>query len=198
MTTKNLLTSILIVVVSAVWVTQSKPLQGRADEPQSLVQWDDAAAEELSHALHHMHELVNEGNFDEAATMVAGDDVLVTFELGTKDNATPVALRSKHELFAFMKQLFDGAKSDDGVTIILDKPKHRARATKTFGVVTEECTVRFRRANGEERVDKLFGTNLAVKYPDGWKFIQWHMSVAEPFKVYKDGKLVTTSASKGS
>lgn len=158
------------------------------------VVWDDQAAEDVAHTLHHMHELINEGKFDEAAKMIAGDDVLMTFELGLDDNSTPVVLRSKEELFRFMKQLFEGAQKNDGVTIVLDRPRHSARATENIGIVTEECTVRFRYANGEERVDKLFGTNVAVKYPDGWKFIQWHMSVAEPPKYTKAGSPVRKSS----
>jgi hypothetical protein len=152
----------------------------------SPVVWSEPAAKELVHALHHMHELVNEGKFDQAADMIVGDDVLMTFELSLEDNSTPIALRSKKELFHFMKQLLDSAQDNEEVTVFLDKPKHRARATQNLGIVTEECTVRFRYANGEERVDKLFGTNIAVKYPDGWKFIQWHMSVARPSKYFSN------------
>ena len=149
------------------------------------VKWDAKSAKEVAHALHHMHELVNEGKFMEAADMIVGDDVLMTFELGMDNNSTPVAIRSKEELFKFMQGLFEGAEESSGVTVILDKPIHKARATKNIGIVTEECTVRFRYSNGTERVDKLYGTNIAVKYPSGWKFIQWHMSVAKPSTTQK-------------
>ena len=189
MTFKPRLLGVLILLGTLAVAFTTVSHQPRAEEPAdpSAVVWDEQASMEVAHALHHAHELVNQGKFEEAMDMIAGDDVLVTFELSADDNSSPVALRSKKEVVSFMKQLFDGAAEADGVTVFLDEPEHRARATKNIGIVTEECTVRFRYENGEERVDKLFGTNVAVKHPDGWKFIQWHMSVAQPPKFYKNG-----------
>jgi hypothetical protein len=56
----------------------------------------------------------------------------------------------------------------------------QCRATGTFGVCTEECTVRLKKADGTEQVDHYFGSGTAVKLGGEWKWVQWHMSVGAP------------------
>lgn len=140
------------------------------------VQWNDKASAEIAHALHEMHEMWNKGDMEAVKKVIAGDNVLVTFELGP-DNKTPVPLRSRDEILAFMKKVAVET-ADDGTRYEMEMPKMHCRATDNFGVCTEECTVHLMRENKSVRTDKLFGTSIAVKYADGWKWVQWHMSVA--------------------
>jgi len=146
------------------------------DNAQNTVQWDPKASEEVMHALHYMHEVWNQGDMEAVNKVIAGDDVLVTFELGA-DNKTPVPLRSREDIIKFINTIpVETGKTDEAYS--MEMPKMHCRATATFGVCTEECTVHLKKAGVDERIDKLFGTAIAVKYPDGWKWIQWHMSVA--------------------
>ena len=152
--------------------------------PKSPVKWDDRASKELMHEFHALHEASNRGDYATVKRLIAGDDTLVTFELGS-DN-TPVPLRSKKEIDSFIDRIVKEAADDRG-DYKLEMPKMACRATESFGVCTEECTIHYT-ADGVERVDKSFGTGVAVKYPDGWKFIQYHMSVAAPSETVKKAK----------
>jgi hypothetical protein len=139
-------------------------------------QWDAKASAEVAHALHEMHEMWNRGDMEAVKNVIAGDSSLVTFELSA-DNKTPVALRSRDDILAFMQKV--AADTDaDGTQYRMDMPKMNCRATASVGVCTEECTVHLMRNDRSVRTDKLFGTSVAVKYPEGWKWIQWHMSAA--------------------
>jgi hypothetical protein len=142
----------------------------------ATVQWDEKASKDLAAALHHMHEVANSGNMNALKELIVGDDALVTFELAA-DNKSPVPLRSKREIDAFIDNINQSAGDEQG-TYTLDMPKMNCRATTTFGVCTEECTIHFKRADGTERVDKLFGTATGIKTAAGWRWMQWHMSVA--------------------
>lgn len=142
---------------------------------KDTVQWDDKASKDLAVALHNMHEVANSGDTKALKELLIGDDHLVTFELNA-DNMTPVPLRSRQEIYSFL----DGVNRDAaaaGGSFTLDMPKMNCRATATIGVCTEECTVRFKSADGKERVDSLFGTATGVKTANGWRWVQWHMSV---------------------
>jgi hypothetical protein len=150
--------------------------QGSA--PACPVPWSAKDAEDLAATLHQMHEQANKGEMEAVKKRLIGDDVLVTFELAA-DNKTAVALRGKKAIDEFLDNIVKTAAEQNGA-FYLEMPRMSARATSTWGVVTEECTVRYRTPGGSERVDKLFGTNIGVKTPEGWKFIQWHMSVASP------------------
>jgi len=146
-----------------------------ASSAENVFKWDDKASAEVAHALHQMHEMWNRGDMEAVKNVIAGDDVLVTFELGP-DNKTPVALRSRNDILAFMRNV-DTETASDSTKYEMEMPKMQCRANGTFGVCTEECTVHLKKDAKDVRVDKLFGTAIAVKYPDGWKWIQWHMSV---------------------
>jgi len=158
----------------AYWSANASPV---VEPSRSLVQWDEKESKELAKAFHHMHEVGNAGDLEKLKKLVIGDDVLVTFELGP-DNRTPVALTSREELFSFMNKLIN-AKDEFAQqgSFFLEMPEMQCRATKTFGVCTEFCVVRIKGPDGKERTDYLYGTSTAVKYTDGWKMIQWHMSV---------------------
>jgi hypothetical protein len=152
--------------------------------PKSPVRWDDRASTELMHEFHALHEASNRGDYATVKRLIAGDDFLVTFELGS--DQTPIPLRSKKEIDSFLDRVVKEAADDRG-TYELEMPKMNCRATETFGVCTEECTIHYT-VDGVERIDKSFGSGVAVKYPDGWKWIQYHMSVAAPSKTLKNGK----------
>ncbi|HEX8185791.1 MAG TPA: nuclear transport factor 2 family protein [Blastocatellia bacterium] len=154
------------------------PQTTSGDSPKSPVKWDDRAAQELTKEFHQIHHLWNSGDIEALKKKMIGDDVLITFELGS-DNRTGVTLRSREDVSKFIDKIAKESSGTEG-TYWLDMPKMNCRATSDFGVCTEECTVYFKKTAGGEKVDKLFGTAVAVKYPDGWKWIQWHMSVAGP------------------
>lgn len=145
--------------------------------PKDTAQWDDQASQELMLALHHSHDVANAGDIEALKRAYIGDDALVTFELDP-DNATPVALRSKKEIDAHLGGVSVGINAQ-GI-LNLDGPKMSCRATPTFGVCTEECTVRLKKADGTEQVDHFFGSGTAVKIGGEWKWVQWHMSVGAP------------------
>jgi hypothetical protein len=174
MITKKKAIGMSVVVLTALAVAGL--LTAAASNTNSNVRWDPKASEEVAHALHYMHEVWNAGDMDAVNKVIAGDDVLVTFELDT-DNKTPVPLRSKKELLQFLSRVAKET-GDNSEAYVMEMPKMRCRATADFGVCTEECTVKLQKNGKDHRVDKLFGTAVAVKYPDGWKWIQWHMSVA--------------------
>ena len=115
----------------------------RAGTSQDAAQWDAKASQELMMALHHSHEVANAGDIEALKKAYIGDEGLVTFELNP-DNATPVALRSKKDIDAHLGAVSVGINVQG--TLNLDGPKMNCRATETFGVCTEECTVRIMNA----------------------------------------------------
>lgn len=163
----------LFAATTVLWIASAS-----GSTAKDTVQWDDKASKELEVALHNMHEVANSGDVKALKELLIGDDHLVTFELNA-DNMTPVPLRSRQEIYSFL----DGVNRDAaaaGGSFTLDMPTMNCRATATIGVCTEECTVRFKTADGKERVDSLFGTATGVKTPNGWRWVQWHMSVGGP------------------
>ena len=140
------------------------------------VAWDKESSEELKHALHNMHEVWNTGDIAALKNLMIGDDVLTTFELDPNDH-TPIRLPSKAAINEFVDNVVVEIDDQSAITE-LEMPELNCRATDSWGVCTEECTVHFKSvATGELiRTDKLWSTAVAVKYEDGWKWIQWHMS----------------------
>lgn len=175
------------------WIARTPTIGSMTAGP--VVQWDEKASKDLAAALHNMHEVSNSGDMKALKELLVGDDVLVTFELAS-DNMTPVPLRSKKDIDAFVDRVNGAADAQQG-EFTLDMPIMNCRATATFGVCTEECTVRFKTADGKERVDKLYGTATGVKTANGWKWVQWHMSVANDPQPVKDGKVAPASANHG-
>jgi hypothetical protein len=171
--------AICLLLATSALVWAYNPVAGRSSK--SPVKWDERASKELMHEFHALHEASNRGDMATVKRLIAGDDRLVTIELGTDQK--PVALRSKKEIDAFLDRVVQEAADDQG-TYELEMPKMNCRATESFGVCTEECTIRYT-VDGVERVDKSFGSGVAVKYPDGWKWIQYHMSVAAPSETIK-------------
>jgi len=143
-----------------------------ADEP---VKWDPAASKELEHALHHLHHIWDSGDLTTIKRLFIGDEKLVSFEL---DPAThvPIRIASKREIDRFFEDTVHvvdswGAKTE------FDDPKVNCRATPTFGICTEECTVTFKFPNGTTRTDRLWSTTVAVKAENEWRWIQWQMAI---------------------
>lgn len=168
------------------WIASARSIGNTANDK---AQWDDKASQELMMALHHHHEVANAGDIKTLKQMYVGDSALVTFELDP-DNATPVALRSKKEIDAHLDRVSAGINSEGN--LYLDGPKMNCRATATFGVCTEECTVRLKKADGSEHVDHFFGSGTAVKMGGEWKWVQWHMSVGAPRDYIKSSKVEAT------
>jgi hypothetical protein len=156
------------------WIASARTIGSAAKD---TAQWDEKSSKELMMALHHNHDVANTGNFKALKDSYIGDNTLVTFELDP-DNATPVALRSKKEIDAHIDKVGAGINSEG--TLFLDGPKMNCKATATFGVCTEECTVRLKKPDGSEHVDHFFGSGTAVKVNGEWKWVQWHMSVGAP------------------
>ncbi|MEM9553227.1 MAG: hypothetical protein AAGC60_03135 [Acidobacteriota bacterium] len=153
-----------------------------AGEP---VAWSDEASEELAVALHEMHEVWNTGDIESLKKLIIGDDVLVTFELDPATH-TPIRINSRDQLWSFVDNIVTNLEDEEAVSL-LGHPGVHCRATDSFGVCTEECNVTVKLPNGVEERHKLWSTATAVKYPDGWKWIQWHMSTGGPVEVYQNG-----------
>jgi hypothetical protein len=179
-----------LAAMSLLWIATSAQTNGQAKDTW---QWDEKASNELAAALHHMHEVANAGDMNALKQLMLGDDKLVTFELAS-DN-TPVPLRSKQQIDKHIDTVNQGTIEQG--TLTLDMPKMNCRATATFGVCTEECTIRLKKADGTEQVDHFFGTGTAVKIDGAWKWVQWHMSVGGPRQIVKNGKVETAGNGHG-
>jgi len=179
MTTKLVRICVGISIVPALFAVATLlwNASARGGTSQDTALWDDTASKELMMALHHTHEVANAGDIEAVKKSYIGDNVLVTFELDP-DNATPVALKSKKEIDAHLSRVSAAINSEG--TLNLDGPKMQCRATATFGICTEECTVRLKKPDGSEHVDHFFGSSTAVKVGGEWKWVQWHMSVGAP------------------
>jgi len=156
------------------WIASARTIGSAAKDAS---QWDEKSSHELMMALHKTHEDANAGNMRALKQAYIGDDALVTFELDP-DNATPIALRTKKDIDAHFDRVSAGISSEG--TLNLDGPKMNCKATATFGVCTEECTVRLKKPDGSEHVDHFFGSGSAIKVNGEWKWVQWHMSVGAP------------------
>ena len=155
---------------------------------QTAVQWDEQATQEVTAALHQLHEVWNSGDIRSLKKILVGDDVLVTFELDPATH-TPIKLSSKKEMWDFVDNTVNDVEAESG-RFVLEHPKLNCRATQHVGICTEQCAVTVKKAGSVEEKYGLWSTGTAVKYEDGWKWIQWHMSTAGPVELYKDGKLV--------
>ena len=171
-----------LAAATLLWIASASTIGSTA---KNAPQWDDKASKELTMALHHTHEVANAGDIKTLKQSYIGDDALVTFEMDP-DNATPVALRSKKEIDAHIDRVNTGLAAQG--TLFLDGPKMNCKATATFGVCTEECTIRLKKPDGTEQVDHFFGSGTAVKVDGQWKWVQWHMSVGAPREINATGK----------
>jgi hypothetical protein len=171
------------VLVLATAVGLSSAVAAAAEGIPAPVKWDPVASEQLAEALHHMHVVWNAGDIKGLKALIAGDEQLVTFELSPAGH-TPIRLRSKNDLDKFVDDVNNYLAKEKAVTV-LDPPTVKCRALPNMGVCTEECTIHIKKDDGSERIDRLWSTNVAVKQPDGWKWIQWHMSVGTPSQLLK-------------
>lgn len=154
------------------------------------VNWDDAASRDLEAAYHKLHEAWNAVDVDALKRQIVGDDVLATFDVDPQ-TSEPVKLTSKAEIERFTDKIFNGFKSSQ-IKSVAEHPTIRCRATSTLGVCTEECKVQMFSLDGSKQVQQLRATAVAAKYTDGWRFIQWHMSLAgAPLNYDKQGKVVS-------
>ena len=179
-----------LAATTLLWIATSAKSNGST--AKDTIQWDDKASKELAAALHYTHEVANAGDIKTLKQLMIGDDALVTFELAS-DQLTPVALRSKKEIDKHLDRVNEGVSSVG--TLALDMPKMNCKATATFGVCTEECTVRLKKADGSQQVDHFFGTGTAVKVNGEWQWVHWHMSVGGQREVVQNGKVAPASHS---
>lgn len=178
------------IVAFAICTALVCPATARAQNPQpSPVKWDETASQELTAALHHMHTVWNSGDIKALKALMPGDDTLVTYELSPYGH-TPIRLKSKDDIDKFVDDVVEYI-AGESATSVLEMPAIGCKATDAFGVCTEECTIRIKKQDGSERIDKLWSTAVAVKYPTGWKWIQWHMSIGTPSQFLKNGKPIT-------
>lgn len=141
--------------------------------------WDSAASAELEAELHRLHQLWNDGDIATLKTLIVGDPSLPTFELDVKTHK-PIRLVGKADIDRFIVEA-TRTGSSDGIRVELDKPVTACRATDGVGVCTEECTVRYRNAEGGIiATDHLRSTQIAVKTGQGWRWIQWQMANTAP------------------
>lgn len=182
------MTLAFVAATTLLWIATSARTNG--SPAKDAWQWDDKASNELAAALHHMHEVANSGDIKALKQLMLGDDKLVTFELAS-DQMTPVPLRSKREIDKHLDAVSEGVNTQG--TLALDMPKMNCRATATFGVCTEECTVRLKKPDGTEQIDHFFGTGTAIKTDGQWKWVQWHMSVGGKREMVNNGKAATSA-----
>ena len=160
-----------------------------ASTQKPAVNWDDSASRELEAAYHKLHEAWNAVDVDALKRQIVGDDVLATFD-NDPETSEPVKLTSKAEIERFTEKIFNGFKNSQ-IKSVAEHPMIRCRATSTLGICTEECKVQLYAPDGSKQVHPLRATAVAAKYPEGWRFIQWHMSSAgAPQKYDKQGKIV--------
>ena len=172
------------VVAAGAWGSQIAP---QAQAPASI--WNARASAELTQALHKMHAVWDTGDITVLKKVVVGDDALVTFELDPSTHQ-PIRLASKRDLDGFI----DGVMKDQkktGAVIRLEAPVVNCKASDAMGICTEECTVHETTPDGVEKVHRLWSTATAIKTGGQWKWVQWHMSLAAPPQVFKNGKLVS-------
>ena len=181
-----------VAATTLLWIATSAKTHG--SPAKDTIQWDDKASRELAAALHYMHEVANAGDIKALKQLIIGDDKLVTFELAS-DQLTPVPLRSKTEIDKHIDAVNAGTSTQG--TLSLDMPKMNCRATATFGVCTEECTIHIKKPDGTDQIDHFFGTGSAIKVNGEWKWVQWHMSVGGQREIVKNGKVETVSTGHG-
>ena len=180
-------TSGRVVAVIAAAAVSGFVAQARGE--QSGYVWNAKASAELTVALHKMHEVWGSGDIAALKKLVIGDDALVTFELDPVTHA-PIRLASKHDLDRFV----DAIVKDQQTTKAeyrLEDPVVKCKASDSFGICTEECTVHVTTPDGIEKVHRLWSTATAVKQDGTWSWVQWHMSLAAPPQKFHNGKLVT-------
>jgi SnoaL-like domain len=149
-----------------------------ADSSSGYVQWDAQASRDLEAEVHRLHEIWNSGDIASLKKYIIGDSMLPTFELEPKTH-NPIKLQSRADFERFIGAVMAAERSTKLVTE-LENPKVHCRATATWGICTEECSVLYKNADSGELagVDKLWSTQIAVRTAEGWRWIQWHMSNA--------------------
>jgi len=157
--------------------------------------WDDKAAAEATHVMHELHQAWNTMDIVTVEKYVAEDGFLTIFEIG--DNESPVQLKSRAELLAFLKRGFNDFKSAGASTVATPVVDMTCRATSNMAVCTEECDIMVTLADGKREVTPHRGTSVLRKGSDGWKFTHWHVSEKGP-KYFVDAKGNRLSLSGGN
>lgn len=152
------------------------------------VRWDARASQELTVALHKLHEVWNNGDIRSLKRRIIGDDTLVTFELEPQ-NHLPLRLASKRDIDGFVDSVVSNQDAAQSI-FKLDPPTVNCKATGAIGICTEECTVHVTTPDGVEQIDRLWSTAVAVKQGGEWKWIQWQMSNAQAPQFFRNGQRI--------
>jgi len=172
-----------VAVILAVFVAVGR---STATATTDGVKWNAAASQELTMALHKLHEVWNSGDIRSLKHQIIGDDTLVTFELDPEKHL-PLRLASKRDIDGFVDSIVS-TQSAVQSTFKLDSPTVNCKATDTIGICTEECTVHVTTPDGVEEVDRLWSTAVAVKQGGEWKWVQWQMSNAQAPQFFRNGQ----------
>jgi ketosteroid isomerase-like protein len=140
--------------------------------------WDAEASAEATHAMHVLHDAWNNMDVATVDSYLSKDGFLTTFELN--EDGTPVELRSRADVIAFLQRGFADYKSSGSTTVATPVVDMTCQATATMAVCTEECDITVSLANGQREVTPHRGTSTLRKGPDGWKFTHWHVSAKGP------------------
>jgi len=120
----GLLTAALIILAAGAFAWSAKPTGAAAVSP---VEWNEATAKDLAGAFHHLHMAWNEGDIATVKKLLAGDDVLVTFDIDEEQK--PVALRSKKDIDAFFDRLLKDAAEQRGTYVLEDRKSTRLNSS---------------------------------------------------------------------
>jgi len=180
---RTIVASLTIAAVLAVFVAVGR---SSASATTNGVGWNAPASQELTMALHKLHEVWNNGDVRSLKTQIIGDDTLVTFELDPQKHL-PLRLASKRDIDGFVDSIVSNQTAAQSI-FKLDTPTVNCKATDTIGICTEECTVHVTTPDGVEEVDRLWSTAVAVKQGREWKWIQWQMSNAQAPQFFKNGQ----------
>ena len=153
--------------------------------------WNTSASAALTADYHKLHDAWNMLDVPALKRMLAGDDLLATFDLDP-ETYQPIKLQSKGDMDRFTDRIFQMLKAS-GAAVRNDHPQIACRATDAVGVCTEECRVNVILPDGRREVQLLRASAVAIRQADGWKFIQWHMSSGGPAEYYDSkGNRVTS------
>jgi ketosteroid isomerase-like protein len=168
----------------------TKGEKAQVSEADDAVMRRDVRAENaIIESMHRLHIAFDNRDIVTISDYIADDDFLFVYELDP--SGRPVKLNSKAELLAWLHNMFKEFGQQNARTEARE-PVMTARATATFGMVTEECKLKILMPDGTIQLEALRATAVARKGHDGWKFTHWHMSPsAQIAKLAKSGASTT-------
>ncbi|MEK6607456.1 MAG: nuclear transport factor 2 family protein [Myxococcota bacterium] len=142
----------------------------------ATAQWDEAAAQEAKAAVGAMFTTIDAADIDTARLMISDDGFVTSYDLDLEGK--PVSYRSKDEVVQSITKMFEHSKQM-GAKIVSRVKATDCHATSTFAV----CSIDFDQAatmpDGKAMSFEMRGTGALRKGADGWKWTQWHASLAK-------------------